>query len=66
MGLSGILYAHMVVLALLCGGQESLPLKVAPIQPSVTTALHLQSRRDSDCQLGEFTDGYECTKLEVA
>ena len=31
-----------------------LPLKVAPIQRSVTTDLHLQSRRDSDCQMSEF------------
>ena len=36
------------------GGQEPLPLKVAPIQPSVTAAFHLQSRRDSDCQMWEF------------
>ena len=37
------------------GGQEPLPLKVAPIQPSVTAAFHLQSRRDSDCQMWELT-----------
>ena len=36
------------------GGQEPLPLKVAPNQPSVTPAFHLQSRRDSDCQMWEF------------
>ena len=36
------------------GGQELLPLKVAPIQPSVTAAFHLQSRRDSDCQMWEL------------
>ena len=36
------------------GGQEPLPLKVAPIQPSVTAAFHLQSRRDSDCQMWEL------------
>ena len=36
-------------------GQEPLPLKVAPIQPSVTAAFHLQSRRDSDCQMWELT-----------
>ena len=36
------------------GGQEPLTLKVAPIQPSVTAAFHLQSRRDSDCQMWEF------------
>ena len=35
-------------------GQELLPLKVAPIQPSVTAAFHLQSRRDSDCQMWEL------------
>ena len=37
------------------GGQEPLPLKVAPIQPSVTAAFHLQSRRDSDCQMWEIS-----------
>ena len=36
------------------GGREPLPLKVAPIQPSVTAASHLQSRRDSDCQIWEL------------
>ena len=36
------------------GDQEPLPLKVAPIQPSVTAAFHLQSRRDSDCQMWEI------------
>ena len=35
-------------------GQEPLPLKVAPIQSSVTAAFHLQSRRDSDCQMWEL------------
>ena len=37
-------------------GHELLPLKVAPIQPSVTAAFHLQSRRDSDCQMWEFIE----------
>ena len=36
-------------------GQEPLPLKVAPIQPRVTTTFHLQSRRDSDCQMWELS-----------
>ena len=45
---------HMVSLAVLRGGQELLPLKVAPIQPSVTAAFHLQSWRDSDCQMWEL------------
>ena len=44
----------MVAMAVPYGGQEPLPLKVAPIQPSVTAAFHLQSWRDSDCQMGEF------------
>ena len=35
-------------------GARPLPLKVAPIQRSVTTDFHLQSRRDSDCQMSEF------------
>ena len=39
---------------LLRGGQELLPLKVARIQASVTTAFHLQSRRGSDCQMWEL------------
>ena len=47
-------YLHKVALAVLRGGQELLPLKVAPIQPSVTAAFHLQSRRDSDCQMWEL------------
>ena len=46
---------HGVALAVLRGGQELLSLKVAPIQPSVTAAFHLQSRRDKDCQMWEFT-----------
>ena len=41
-------------------GQEPLPLKVAPTQPSVTAAFHLQSRRDSDCQMWELNP-YEHT-----
>ena len=45
---------HKEALAVLRGGQELLPLKVAPIQPSVTAAFHLQSRRDSDCQMWEL------------
>ena len=45
---------HRVSLAVLCGGQELLPLKVAPIQPSVTAAFNLKSRRDSNCQMWEF------------
>ena len=45
---------HRVALAVL-HGQELLPLKVAPIQPSVTAAFQLQSRRDSDCQMWEFS-----------
>ena len=47
---------HRVALAVLRGGQGSclLPLKVAPTQPSVTAAFHLQSRRDSDCQMWEY------------
>ena len=40
-----------VALAVPRGGQEPLPLKVAPSQPGVTAAFHLQSRRDSDCQM---------------
>ena len=48
----GILCAHSV--ALVVGLQESLPLKVAPIQPSVTAAFHLQSWKDSDCQMWEL------------
>ena len=36
------------------GGQEPLALKVAPIQPSVTAAFHLHSRRDGDCQMWEL------------
>ena len=43
-----------VVLAVLRGGQVLLPLKVAPIHPSVTAAFHLQSWRDSDCQKWEL------------
>ena len=31
-----------------------LPLKVAPIQPSMTAAFHLQLRRNSDCQMWEL------------
>ena len=38
-------------------GARPLPLKVAPIQRSVTTDFHLQSRRDSDCQLSELKTG---------
>ena len=38
------------------GGQEPLPLKVAPVQPSVTAAFHLQSRRDSDSQMWELIE----------
>ena len=45
---------HRVALAVLRGGQELLSLKVAPIQPSVTAAFHLQSRGDSDCQMWEL------------
>ena len=47
-------YLHKVALVVLHGAQELLPLKVAPIQPSVTAALRLQSRRDSDCQMWEL------------
>ena len=47
-------YLHRVALVVLRGGQKLLPLKVAPIQPSVTAAFHLQSRRDSDCQMWEL------------
>ena len=47
-------YLHKVALVVLRGGQELLPLKIAPIQPSVTAAFHLQSRRDSDCQIWEL------------
>ena len=36
---------HRVALAVLRGGQELLPLKVAPIQPSVTAAFHLAERQ---------------------
>ena len=36
-------------------GARSLPLKVAPIQWSMTTDFHLQSRRDNDCQMSELT-----------
>ena len=32
-----------------------LQVKIAPIQPSMTAAFHLQSRIDSDCQMWEFT-----------
>ena len=35
-------------------GARPLPLKVAPIQRSVTTDFHLQSRRDGDCQMSEL------------
>ena len=35
-------------------GGRPLPLKVAPIQRSVTIDFHLQSWRDSDCQMSEF------------
>ena len=42
------------------GGQEPLPLKVAPNQPSVTPAFHLQSRRDSDCQMWEIALQSSC------
>ena len=35
-------------------GARPLPLKVAPIQRSVTSDFHLQSRRDSDCQMSEL------------
>ena len=31
-------------------------LKVAPIQRSVTTDFHPQSRRDSDCQMSELVE----------
>ena len=51
-GFSGIPFA--LLLALFPGGQEPLPLKVAPIQPSVTAAFHLQSWRDSDSQMWEL------------
>ena len=44
---------NRVALAVL-RGQELLPLKVAPIQPSVTTAFHHQWRRDNDCQMWEL------------
>ena len=50
-----ILCAHRVVLVVLRGGRELLPLKVSPIQPSVTATFYLQSRRDSDCQMWELT-----------
>ena len=36
-------------------GARPLPLKVAPIQRSVTIDFYLQSRRDSDCQMSELT-----------
>ena len=35
-------------------GARPLPVKVAPIQRSVTARFHLQSRRDSDCQMSEL------------
>ena len=44
-GRSRILCTHRVALAVLCVGQEPLPLKVAPI--------HLRSWRHSDCQMWE-------------
>ena len=56
MYISRIIYILIgrVAMAAPRGGQEPLPLKVAPIQPSVTAASHLQSRRDSECQMWEF------------
>ena len=36
-------------------GARPLPVKVAPIQRSVNAHFHLQSRRDSDCQMSELT-----------
>ena len=48
--------AHRVALAVLRGARP-LPLKVAPTQRSMTTDFHLQSRRDSDCQMSELTGG---------
>ena len=56
MWISRIIYILIgrLAMAVPCGGQEPLPLKVAPIQPSVTAAFHLQSRRDSDCQMWEL------------
>ena len=57
MQISRIIYILIcrVTMAVLRVCQEPLPLKVAPIQPSVTAAFHLQSRRDSDCQMWELT-----------
>ena len=52
---SSIFLIGRVAMAVPRGGQEPLPLKVAPIQPSVTAAFHLQSRRDSDRQMWELT-----------
>ena len=40
-------------------GARPLPLKVAPIQRSVTIDFHLQSRRDSDCQMSELAKVYD-------
>ena len=46
-------------------GARPLPLKVAPIQRSVTTDFHLQSRRDSDCQMSEIHDSYVDRNLRL-
>ena len=55
-GRSRILCAHVdrVALAILHGGQELRPLKVASVHPSLTTAFHRQSWRDSDYQMWEL------------
>ena len=57
-------YLHKVALAVLQGAQQLLPLKVAPIQPSVTAAFHLQSRRDSNCQMWEFWN-WNCSSIPI-
>ena len=42
-------------------GARSLPLKVAPILRSVSTDFHLQSRRDSDCQMSALSRHGDCS-----
>ena len=54
-----------VAMAVPRGGQEPLPLKVAPIQPSVTAAFHLQSRWDSDCQMWELKNAGACIWISL-
>ena len=58
--------SHFVIMVIIYKpGQELLLLKVAPIQSSMTTAFHLQSWRNSNCQMWELAVEYHVCILQV-